>query len=140
MGRLTHIVTIDVFQLNEKATQRIAADFLRALIKSGPYKIHTVLTDKRSLHRSDRQLLEVAEIKTFWHFDAIQQGVVHPISVALRESLRRRAAGLNEAAAAAEALAETVEINVDHGRDVEREQLRQQQAARHGETERSTSL
>ena len=32
-------------QLHEKATTRIAADFLRALIQAVPYTIHTVLTD-----------------------------------------------------------------------------------------------
>ena len=32
-------------QLHEKATRRVAADFLRALIAAVPYKIHTVLTD-----------------------------------------------------------------------------------------------
>jgi len=31
--------------LHEKATTRVAADFLRALIKAVPYKLHTVLTD-----------------------------------------------------------------------------------------------
>jgi hypothetical protein len=32
-------------QLHEKATRRVAGDFLRALIAAVPYKIHTVLTD-----------------------------------------------------------------------------------------------
>jgi len=32
-------------ELHEKATTRIAADFLHALITAVPYKIHTVLTD-----------------------------------------------------------------------------------------------
>jgi transposase InsO family protein len=32
-------------ELHEKATTRVAADFLAALIKAVPYKIHTVLTD-----------------------------------------------------------------------------------------------
>ncbi len=32
-------------ELHEKATRRIAGDFLRALIKAVPYTIHTVLTD-----------------------------------------------------------------------------------------------
>jgi hypothetical protein len=32
-------------QLHEKATRRVAGDFLRALIVVVPYKIHTVLTD-----------------------------------------------------------------------------------------------
>ena len=32
-------------ELHEKATRRVAGDFLRALIKAVPYKIHIVLTD-----------------------------------------------------------------------------------------------
>ena len=32
-------------ELHEKATRRIAAEFLRHLIDAVPYKIHTVLTD-----------------------------------------------------------------------------------------------
>ena len=50
-GRLYLFVAIDrtskfaFIELHEKATRRIAADFLRALIKAVPYKIHTVLTD-----------------------------------------------------------------------------------------------
>ena len=32
-------------ELHEKVTRRVAGDFLRALIKAVPYKIHTVLTD-----------------------------------------------------------------------------------------------
>ena len=32
-------------ELHEKATRRVAANFLRALIKAVPYKIHIVLTD-----------------------------------------------------------------------------------------------
>ncbi len=31
--------------MHEKATRRVAGDFLRALIKALPYTIHTVLTD-----------------------------------------------------------------------------------------------
>jgi transposase InsO family protein len=31
--------------VHEKATQRVAADFLNALIQAVPYEIHTVLTD-----------------------------------------------------------------------------------------------
>ena len=30
-------------ELHEKATTRVAADFLHALIQAAPYKIHTVL-------------------------------------------------------------------------------------------------
>jgi transposase InsO family protein len=50
-GRLYLFVAIDraskfaVAELHEKATRRIAANFLRALIAAVPYKIHTVLTD-----------------------------------------------------------------------------------------------
>jgi hypothetical protein len=32
-------------ELHEKATRAVAANFLRALIATVPYKIHTVLTD-----------------------------------------------------------------------------------------------
>ena len=32
-------------QLHERATKRIAGDFLRALLQTVPYKVHTVLTD-----------------------------------------------------------------------------------------------
>jgi transposase InsO family protein len=50
-GKLYLFVAIDrtskfaFVELHEKATTRIAADFLIALIKTVPYKIHTVLTD-----------------------------------------------------------------------------------------------
>jgi transposase-like protein len=50
-GRLYLLVAIDrttkfaVVELHEKATRRIAGDFLRALAAAVPYKIHTVLTD-----------------------------------------------------------------------------------------------
>ena len=50
-GRLYLLVAIDrvtkfvYVELHEKATRRIAADFLRALINAVPYAIHTVLTD-----------------------------------------------------------------------------------------------
>ena len=50
-GKLYMFVAIDrtskfaFVDLHEKATTRIAADFLFALIKAVPYKIHTVLTD-----------------------------------------------------------------------------------------------
>ena len=40
-------------QLHAKATTRIAGDFLRALVKAVPYRVHTVLTDNgTALHRS----------------------------------------------------------------------------------------
>jgi transposase InsO family protein len=50
-GRLYLLVAIDrtskfaFVELHEKATTRVAGDFLRALIQAVPYKIHTVLTD-----------------------------------------------------------------------------------------------
>src|ERR671912_1740522 len=50
-GRLYLFVAIDrtskfaFAQLHEKATRRVAGDFLRALITAVPYKVHTVLTD-----------------------------------------------------------------------------------------------
>ena len=50
-GKLYLFVAIDrtskfaFTQLHEKATRRVAADFLRALLKAVPYKIHTILTD-----------------------------------------------------------------------------------------------
>lgn len=50
-GKLYLFVAIDrtskfaFVELHEKATRRVAADFLRALIKAVPYKIHIVLTD-----------------------------------------------------------------------------------------------
>jgi hypothetical protein len=50
-GKLYLFVAIDrtskfaVTELHEKATTRIAANFLRALLKAVPYKVHTVLTD-----------------------------------------------------------------------------------------------
>src|ERR1700677_4548066 len=48
MGRLYLFVAIDrtskfaFIELHEKATRRVAADFLRNLIKAVPYKVHTV--------------------------------------------------------------------------------------------------
>ena len=50
-GKLHLFVAIDrtskfaFVQLHERATRRVAADFLRALIAAVPYTIHTVLTD-----------------------------------------------------------------------------------------------
>lgn len=50
-GRLYLFVAIDrtskfaFVELHEKATTRVAANFLAALIKAVPYKVHTVLTD-----------------------------------------------------------------------------------------------
>jgi len=50
-GKLYLFVAIDrtskvaIAELHEKATRRVAANFLRALIAAIPYRIHTVLTD-----------------------------------------------------------------------------------------------
>ena len=50
-GRLYLLVAIDrtskfaYVELHERVPQRVAGDFLRALIKAVPYKVHTVLTD-----------------------------------------------------------------------------------------------
>jgi len=50
-GRLYLLVAIDrttkfaFVELHEKATRRIAGNFLRALVQAVPYTIHTVLTD-----------------------------------------------------------------------------------------------
>src|SRR5215210_747647 len=50
-GKLYRFVAIDrtskfaFAQLHEKATRRIAADFLRALVAAVPYRVHPVLTD-----------------------------------------------------------------------------------------------
>lgn len=57
-GKLYLFVAIDrtskfaFTQLHERATTRIAADFLRALIQAVPYKVHTVLTDN-GIHFTD---------------------------------------------------------------------------------------
>jgi transposase InsO family protein len=57
-GRLYLFVAIDrtskfaFTQLRPRATTRIAADFLRALVKAVPYKIHTILTDN-GIHFTD---------------------------------------------------------------------------------------
>jgi transposase InsO family protein len=45
---LTHVLSppwLLSAELHERATTRIAADFLNALVKAVPYKIHAVLTD-----------------------------------------------------------------------------------------------
>ena len=50
-GKLYMFVAIDrtskfaFVELHEKATRRVAGDFLRRLAEAAPYKIHTVLTD-----------------------------------------------------------------------------------------------
>ncbi len=75
-GKLHLLVAIDrtskfaFVELHEKATTRVAADFLRALLKAVPYKIHTVLTDN-GIHFTTpgNTCSAAAEIKR-----AIQQG------------------------------------------------------------------
>src|SRR5215211_5991354 len=50
-GKLHLFVAIDRtskfahWRLHEKATRRVAADFLHALVEAVPYRVHTVLTD-----------------------------------------------------------------------------------------------
>jgi transposase InsO family protein len=50
-GKLYLLVAIDrtskfaFVELHQKVTQRVAGNFLRALIKAVPYKVHTILTD-----------------------------------------------------------------------------------------------
>ena len=69
-GRLYLFVAIDrtskfaFTELHEKATRRVAADFLRNLIKAVPDKVHTVLTDNGT-HFTDPNgaSWNVAEIK-----------------------------------------------------------------------------
>ena len=69
-GRLYLFVAIDrtsklaFTELHEKATRRVAADFLLHLINAVPYKIHTVLTDNGT-HFTDPkgQSWSVADIK-----------------------------------------------------------------------------
>ncbi len=57
-GRLYLLVAIDrtskfaFVELHERATTRIAGDFLRHLIAAVPYKVHTVLTDN-GIHFTD---------------------------------------------------------------------------------------
>lgn len=69
-GKLYLFVAIDrtskfaFTELHEKATTKVAADFLKALIKAVPYKVHTVLTDN-GIHFTDPggQSWSAAEIK-----------------------------------------------------------------------------
>ncbi|MGA9412319.1 MAG: IS481 family transposase [Roseobacter sp.] len=68
-GKLYMLVAIDrtskfaFVELHEKATRRIAGDFLRRLIAAVPYKVHTVLTDNGT-HFTDpkRNGLRAAEL------------------------------------------------------------------------------
>ena len=77
-GKLYLFVAIDrtskfVFtELHEKATTRIAANFLRALLKAVPYKVHTVLTDNGTHFTTPGNLCSAAaEIK-----QALERGEV----------------------------------------------------------------
>jgi transposase InsO family protein len=77
-GKLYLFVAIDrtskfVFtELHEKATARIAANFLRALLKAVPYKVHTVLTDNGTHFTTPGNLCSAAaEIK-----QALERGEV----------------------------------------------------------------
>jgi hypothetical protein len=69
-GRLYLFVAIDrtskfaLTELHDKATRRVAADFLLHLIKAVPYKIHTVLTDNGTHFTDPRgESWSVADIK-----------------------------------------------------------------------------
>ena len=68
-GKLHLFVAIDrtskfVFvQLHEKATQRIAAAFLRDLVAAVPYTIHTVLTDNGIQFTDNKPVNAEAEAK-----------------------------------------------------------------------------
>ena len=65
-GKLHLFVAIDrtskfaFARLHEKATRRVAADFLHALVEAVPYRIHTVLTDnvlcREAAERSGQQV------------------------------------------------------------------------------------
>ena len=75
-GKLYLLVAIDrttkfaFVQLHEKATRRIAGDFLKALIQAVPYKIHIVLTDNATHFTTPGNICSAAaEIKR-----AIQNG------------------------------------------------------------------
>jgi transposase InsO family protein len=79
-GRLYLFVAIDraskfaFAELHEKATRRIAANFLRALIAAVPYKIHTVLTDNGT---------QFTELARFRRGAAKQQEAQHPEGLSL---------------------------------------------------------
>ena len=86
-GKLYLLVAIDrtskfaFVQVHEKATQRVAADFLKALIEAVPYKVHTVLTDNGVLFTTPgNRCSAAAEIKL-----ALQRGELfraHPFEFA----------------------------------------------------------
>jgi transposase InsO family protein len=67
-GKLYLLVAIDrtskfaYTELHDRVPTRVAADFLRNLIKAVPYKVHTVLTDN-GIHFTNRESWTVAEIK-----------------------------------------------------------------------------
>jgi len=69
-GRLYVFVAIDrvskfaFAELHERATRRIAADFLRRLIERLPYHVHTVLTDNGFQFSAPHGGWSVAEIRT----------------------------------------------------------------------------
>lgn len=69
-GKLYMFVAIDrtskfaFVELHEKATRRVAGDFLRRLIEAVPYKVHTVLTDNGTHFTSPGNVASAAkEIK-----------------------------------------------------------------------------
>ena len=73
-GRLYLFVAIDrtskfaFAQLHERATRRIAADFLRALVAAVPYTVHTVLTDNGTQFVDNSPVDEAAdaEAEAIW--------------------------------------------------------------------------
>jgi transposase InsO family protein len=73
-GRLYLFVAIDrtskfaFVELHQRATRRITADFLRALVAAVPYKIHTVLTDNGTqfVESSPTNPQAEAEAAAYW--------------------------------------------------------------------------
>ena len=73
-GRLHLFVAVDrtskfaFAQPHERATRRIAADFLRALVAAVPYRIHTVLTDNGTRFVDRTPINEESEAKAdaYW--------------------------------------------------------------------------
>jgi hypothetical protein len=73
-GRLHLFVAVDrtskfaFAQLHERATRRIAADFLRALAAAVPYRVHTVLTDNGTQFVESSPVNEEAEAaaEAYW--------------------------------------------------------------------------
>ena len=62
-GAIDRTSTFAFAQLHEKATRRIAADFLRALVAAVPSTIHTVLTDNGTPFVDGTPINEEAEAK-----------------------------------------------------------------------------